>query len=242
MRNVPWDQALDVVLQCKGLGMVRQGNMIRVAPLAELEKEREMQIARRQQEVQLAPLETRLIPVSYAKAADIQDRARRMLSERGSIAVDERTNVLIVRDIAGNLNQIEELTRSLDTQTPQVLVEARIVEATSRYIRDVGIQWGGDATFSAATGNPTGLAFPNSVGMAGGASDGNTPTAGLSPFANTVAEPELRGEPAGGGRYRIRWRPRSHLRLDRQHYQPRGAPLGGRGQRACCASCRARAS
>jgi type IV pilus assembly protein PilQ len=191
MRNVPWDQALDIVLQSKSLGMVRQANMIRVAPLSDLEKEREMQIARRQQEVKLAPIETRLIPVSYAQAADLQDRARPLLSERGSIAVDDRTNVMIVRDIAGNLNQIEELTRSLDTQTPQVLVEARIVEATSRYIRDVGIQWGGDATFSAATGNPTGLAFPNAVGVAGGASDGNTPTAGLSPFANSVANPNF---------------------------------------------------
>ena len=191
MRNVPWDQALDVVLQAKGLGVVQRANMLRVAPLADLEKERELQIARRQQEVKLAPLETRLIPVSYATAAEIQDRAKPLLSERGSIAVDDRTNVMIVRDLAGNLNQIEELTRSLDTQTPQVLVEARIVEATSRYIRDVGIQWGGDTTFSSATGNPTGLAFPSSIGLAGGASDGNTPTAGLSPFTRTVANPNF---------------------------------------------------
>ncbi|HYQ47335.1 MAG TPA: type IV pilus secretin PilQ [Polyangiaceae bacterium] len=191
MRNVPWDQALDVVLQAKGLGVVQRANMLRVAPLADLEKERELQIARRQQEVKLAPLETRLIPVSYAQASEIQDRAKPLLSERGSIAVDDRTNVMIVRDLAGNLNQIEELTRSLDTQTPQVLVEARIVEATSRYIRDVGIQWGGDTTFSAATGNPTGLAFPSSIGLAGGASDGNTPTAGLSPFTRTVANPNF---------------------------------------------------
>jgi type IV pilus assembly protein PilQ len=191
MRNVPWDQALDVVLQSKGLGMVRQGNMIRVAPLADLEKEREMAIARRKQEMQLAPIETRLIPVSYADAGNIQNRAKELLSERGSISVDERTNVMIVRDVAGNLNQIEELTRSLDTQTPQVLVEARIVEATSRYLRDVGIQWGGDASFSAATGNPTGLAFPNSVGVVGGASDANTPTAGLSPFTNSVPNPNF---------------------------------------------------
>jgi len=191
MRNVPWDQALDVVLQSKGLGMVRAGNMIRVAPLSDLEKERDMQLARRAQEVKLAPLETRLIPVSYASAKEIQERARPLLSERGTIAVDDRTNVLIARDIAGNLNQIEELIRSLDTQTPQVLVEARIVEATSRYLRDVGIQWGGDSTFSAATGNPTGLAFPNSVGVVGGASDANTPTAGLSPFSNTVASPNF---------------------------------------------------
>jgi type IV pilus assembly protein PilQ len=191
MRNIPWDQALDVVLQSKNLGMVQRGNIVRVAPLAQLEKEREMAIARRRQELQLAPLETRLIPVSYAQAQDIQARAHDLLSSRGSIAVDTRTNVLIVRDVAGNLDQIEELTRSLDTQTPQVLVEARVVEATSRYLRDFGIQWGGDATFSAATGNPTGLAFPSSIGLAGGASDGNTPTAGLSPFQRTVSNPNF---------------------------------------------------
>ena len=191
MRNVPWDQALDVVLQTKGLGMVRRGNMIRVAPLADLEREREMEIARRQQEIKLAPLETRLIPISYADANDIRDRAQPMLSARGTIAVDERTNIMIVRDVAGNLNQIEALVRSLDTQTPQVLVEARIVEATSRYLHDVGIQWGGDATFSPATGNPTGLAFPSAVGVVGGASDAQTPTAGLSPFNPTVANPNF---------------------------------------------------
>jgi len=191
MRNVPWDQALDVVLQSKNLGMVRQGNLLRVAPLADLEKEREMAIARRKQELELAPIETRLVPVSYATAGDVQNRARDMLSPRGSIAVDDRTNVLIVRDVAGNLNQVEELVRSLDTQTPQVLVEARIVEATSRYIRDVGIQWGGDASFSAATGNPTGVAFPSAVGLAGGATDSQTPTAGLSPFDRTVNNPNF---------------------------------------------------
>src|SRR5204862_3470126 len=133
-----------------------------------------------------APLETRLIPVSYAQAQDIQAGAKDLLSSRGSIAVDGRTNVLIVRDVAGNLDQIEELTRSLDTQTPQVLVEARVVEATSRYLRDIGIQWGGDASFSAATGNPTGLVFPSAIGLVGGASDSQTPTAGLSSFANQV--------------------------------------------------------
>ncbi len=191
MRNVPWDQALETVLQAKGLGMVRQGNMIRVAPLADLNKERELDIARRKSELQLAPIETRLIPVSYAEAKELQDRAKDMLSPRGSLAVDERTNVLIARDVAGNLNQIEELVRSLDTQTPQVLIEARIVEATSRYLRDVGIQWGGDATFSAATGNPTGLAFPSAIGIAGGASDQQTPTAGLSPFTRQVANPNF---------------------------------------------------
>jgi type IV pilus assembly protein PilQ len=191
MRNVPWDQAMETVLQAKGLGMVQQGNMIRVAPLADLNKERELAIARRKSDLQLAPIETRLIPVSYANAADIQERAKDMLSPRGSLAVDERTNVLIARDVAGNLNQLEELVRSLDTQTPQVLIEARIVEATSRYLRDVGIQWGGDATFSPATGNPTGLAFPSAIGVVGGASDAQTPTAGLSPFQTLTPNPNF---------------------------------------------------
>jgi type IV pilus assembly protein PilQ len=191
MRNVPWDQALDTVLQAKGLGMVRQGNMIRVAPLADLNKERELAIARRKAELQLAPVETRLIPVSYAEAKDLQERAKDLLSPRGTLAVDERTNTIIARDVAGNLAQIDDLVHVLDTQTPQVLIEARVVEATSRYIRDIGIQWGGDASFSPATGNPTGVAFPASIGITGGASDQTTPTAGLSPFTNTVANPNF---------------------------------------------------
>lgn len=191
MRNVPWDQALDVVLQAKGLGMVHQGNLIRVAPMATLQKERELKLTQQKQELELAPLETRLIPVSYASAEELQSRAKDFLSPRGSLAVDSRTNVLIARDVAGNLNHIEELVRSLDTQTPQVLVEARIVEATSRYSRDIGIQWGGDATFSEATGNPTGIAFPSRAGVSGGNYDNLTPTAGLSPFQRNIANPNF---------------------------------------------------
>ncbi len=191
MVNVPWDQVLDVVLQAKGLGMVRTGNLIRVAKLDQLQKERELKLAAMKQEYELTPLETRLIPISYAQADELQQRAKELLSPRGSIAVDERTNVLIARDIGANLNYIEELIRSLDTQTAQVLIEARIVEATSKYQRDVGIQWGGDTTFSAATGNPTGIAFPSSVGVTGGNYDNNTPTAGLSPFTRNVPTPNF---------------------------------------------------
>jgi type IV pilus assembly protein PilQ len=191
MRNVPWDQVLDVVLQAKGLGMVRQGNLVRVAPLTQLQHERELKLAAQKQEYELTPLETRLIPISYAQAEELQARAKELLSPRGSLAVDERTNVLIARDIASNLNYIEELVRSLDTQTAQVLIEARIVEATSSYNRDIGIQWGGDVTFGAATANPTGVAFPSSLTAAGGNYDNNTPTAGVSPFTRTVATPNF---------------------------------------------------
>ena len=112
-----------------------------------------------------------------------------LLSQRGSVSVDERTNVLIIRDIGENLDDVEELVRTLDTQTPQVLVEARIVEATSTYVRDVGIQWGGDVTMNTITGNPTGLIFPANVGVIGGNYDQNSPTAGLSPFTRNVATP-----------------------------------------------------
>ncbi len=205
MRNVPWDQALEVILQAKGLGMVRRGNLIRVAPLETLEKERELAIARRKQLEELEPLETRLVPVSYATAGDLEPRVEELISERGSVSVDERTNVLIVRDIAENLDDVEELVRTLDTQTPQVLVEARIVEATSQYVRDVGIQWGGDVTLSTATGNPTGLIFPSSVGVAGGNYTPSSNTAGLSPFSPTVTSPNYAvnlpattGDGAGG--------------------------------------------
>ncbi|MEY4510666.1 MAG: hypothetical protein RLZZ450_2788 [Pseudomonadota bacterium] len=192
MRDVPWDQALDVILQAKGLGAERRGNLIRVAPNDVLEKERELAIARQKQQIELAPLETRLVPVSYATAKDLQPRVHEVMSPRGNVSVDERTNVLIVRDIVDNLDDVEELVRTLDTQTPQVLVEARIVEATSNYVRDVGIQWGGDVSLNQAFGNQTGLVFPSNVGIAGGAYDSSsTPTQGLSPLAAQTAVPNF---------------------------------------------------
>ncbi len=191
MRNVPWEEALSVILQSKGLGMVRVGNIIRVAPASVLEQEREAELRRNAQKLKLEPVETRLVPISYADAAEIAQRASDLLSSRGSITVDARTNVLIVRDVPGALNQIEELIRALDTQTPQVLVESRIVEATSRYLRDVGIQWGGDVAFTSATGNPTGVSFPSNVTAAGGNYDDTTPTGGLSPFTKDIANPNF---------------------------------------------------
>ena len=189
MRNVPWDQALDVILQAKGLGMIRRANLIRVAPATVLQQEREAAIAQQKQQMQLAPLETRLVPVSYATASELAPRVRELLSERGTVSVDERTNMLVVRDIVDSLGGVEDLVRSLDTQTPQVLIEARIVEASSQYSRDVGIQWGGGVTLNSTNGNPTGLVFPSNVAVAGGATGSTPNTQGLSPFSNSVAQP-----------------------------------------------------
>jgi type IV pilus assembly protein PilQ len=191
MREVPWDQALDVILQTKGLGKVKQGNLIRVAPLAVLEAEYEKAIERIKMNKELKPLETRLIPVSYATAGELMPRAQDLLTDRGKLSVDSRTNVIIARDVAETLDQVEALIRNLDTQTPQVLIEGRIVEATSTFAREIGIQWGGDFAASSATGNPTGLGFPSSVGVAGGATDSNAPLAGLTPVAGGQPNPNF---------------------------------------------------
>lgn len=179
LRDVPWDQALDVILRAKGLGMQREGNLIRVAPLAVLEKELEQQVARSKAAVELKPLDTRLIALSYADGTQILPRIQEVMSSRGHVSVDARTNQLIVTDVAANISLAEDLVRNLDTQTPQVLIEARIVEANTTFERDIGIQWGGNTINSTATGNPTGIVFPSTVGLGGGATDTATAVQGL---------------------------------------------------------------
>ncbi len=181
MRDVPWDQALDVVLRAKGLGSVREGNLLRVAPLAVLEKELEAEIARQKQIADVLPIETRLIGVSYADASQLMDKIHDLLSPRGKVSQDHRTNTLIVSDVTKNLQLVEDLVRNLDTQTSQVVIEARIVEATTNFARQIGVQWGGTAFADTTHGNPTGLVFPYNVGLGGGADDGQSPLGGLVP-------------------------------------------------------------
>ena len=166
--EVPWDQALAAVLQAKSLGAVQYGNIVRVAPIETIRKEREDAAAAKQSAVDSMDLNLLSLPLNYANANAVQKQLENMLSKRGSVNYDDRTNTLIVRDIAPNLNQIRELVRTLDTRTPQVLIEARIVEASQSMTRALGIQWGGSLNFSAATGAPTGLFFPNTIGLSGG--------------------------------------------------------------------------
>src|SRR6185436_6794186 len=113
-------------------------------------------------------LETRLIPLSYAGAGEMQGRISEVLSPRGRVSVDHRTNYLIVSDIRQKIDLAEELVKNLDTQTSQILIEARIIEASTSFSRQFGIQWGFDTVWSAATGNPTGLVWPSTVAIAGG--------------------------------------------------------------------------
>ena len=176
---VPWDQALDIILRSLQLGMVQEGNVIRVATQAGLEEERRKAIEEANAQVQLKPLETRLIPLSYATVGDMLPKVQSVLSSRGSVTPDSRTNTLIVMDVAENIALAESLVRQLDSQTPQVLIEARIVEARTNWLRQLGIQWGFDFIASPGTGNPTGLLFPNSIGVAGGSGSNQSPVRGL---------------------------------------------------------------
>lgn len=169
LANVPWDQALDVILRTKGMDQEVRGGIIRVAPKALLDKERDARLRLEDERRKKIPTTVRLVPVNYAVASELTPQIKELLSERGRVTFDERTNVIIVEDIRDNLEQAERLVRTLDTQTPQVLIEARMVEASTTFTRALGIQWGGGVLFSERTGNPTGLIFPNNVGIVGGA-------------------------------------------------------------------------
>ena len=198
LRNVPWDQAFDLILKTHGLGKEEVGNIVRIAPLAILEKERKDALDAQHARQQLEPLKVRLIPVNYALAGDVADKIKGVLSERGVVTVDTRTNVLIVKDLVENLAKAEGMVRNLDTQTPEVLIEFRIVEAATNFTRQMGIQWGGNGGFAPVYGNSTGLVFPSSAVFAGAA--GQSPNGGTAATPNfAVNLPAAIGPGSGGG-------------------------------------------
>ena len=150
LKDVPWDQALDIVLESKGLGMRNNGNVIWVAPASELEakEQRDLQALKRKQA--LEPLVTEYIPVNYAKASDIVELVRSaggkgegsLLSKRGSVTLDKRTNTLLVQDTASRVNDIREMVKNLDVTVRQVSIESRIVVATDEFSKDLGTRFG----------------------------------------------------------------------------------------------------
>ena len=180
LRNVPWDQALDIILKSKGLGRDDIGNIIRVAPIQTLRQEKKEEAEAYKNKQSTEPLKVRLIPVNYAKASELTAQLKDALSDRGTVAVDARTNTLIVKDVQDALLRAEGIVRNLDTQTPEVLIESRIVEAATSFQRQAGIQWGGNVNLSPTFGNPTGLIFPNLVSVAGAADDAAAPLTGLT--------------------------------------------------------------
>ncbi len=166
--DVPWDQALMVILQAKGLASQRFGNIIRVAPIETIKAEQQAALDAKVAKEQLEPLQVLVVPLNYATAQDVADRIKSQVTARGSVEADTRSNQVIIKETEARLAQIRELIRQIDRQTPQVLIEARIVEATSKFSRALGIQWGGELNASGATGASTGLLFPSSVGISGG--------------------------------------------------------------------------
>ena len=197
LKSVPLDQALDLILRMNDLGMKYEGNIIWVAKAETFRAEEERALKAAEVREKLEPLEVRLVPVNYAAAEDLSANVQSLLSSRGTVNIDKRTNTLILKDVAANLDAAEILVTNLDTQTPQILIEARIVETQANFTKQIGIQWGGDGIASAATGNATGIVFPSTIGIAGGStSENNTGTAASPNFA--VNLPASVGTGAGG--------------------------------------------
>jgi type IV pilus secretin PilQ/predicted competence protein len=169
--DVPWDQALDVILKTNGLDKVQEGNVVRIAPVDKLREEREALKQAQQAEEELEPLKVQYLRVSYAKAADLQPLVESVITERGSVTYDDRTNQLIVKDISKGLKNVSKLVEKIDLRTPQVLVETQIVEASKNFVRELGSELGFYYLRTPETGNPTGYNFPNSVEIGGSAQD-----------------------------------------------------------------------
>ncbi|HEY7639767.1 MAG TPA: type IV pilus secretin PilQ [Steroidobacteraceae bacterium] len=147
LQNVPWDQALDIVMRTKGLDMRREGNVMFVAPASEIAAREKELLTARQQVQQLAPLRTEYLQINYAKASDLaalikSGQNSSLLSERGSVAIDERTNTLLLQDTSERLADIRRLVSTLDIPVRQVLIEARIVIVSDDFQRELGVRFG----------------------------------------------------------------------------------------------------
>jgi type IV pilus assembly protein PilQ len=171
--NVPWDQALDIILATKGLDMRQVGNVMLIAPAPEIAARERAELAAKQDIQQLAPLRSEFLQVNYAKATDLatllrggQGSGSSLLSERGSVSVDERTNTLLVYDTAERISDVRRLVAALDIPVRQVLIESRIVVANDDFSRELGVRMG--ATYVRENGSDgifsvTGSAAGNST-------------------------------------------------------------------------------
>ncbi len=147
LQNVPWDQALDIILRTKGLDMRKMGNVMYIAPAEEIASREKAELEARQQIEELESLYTELIQINYAKASEISEllnsaESASLLSARGSVAIDGRTNTLLVNDTAGKLDELRKLIKILDVPVRQVLIESRIVIANSDFGKEVGVRFG----------------------------------------------------------------------------------------------------
>jgi type IV pilus secretin PilQ/predicted competence protein len=180
LNEVPWDQALDLILKANGLGHTIEGNVIRIAKLSDLQREEQEKRKLAEEKALAGDLSTLTTRISYAKAVELSTvlKAAGALSARGSINVDTRTNTMIVKDLPAFLDKSRELIAELDIPTPQVEIEARIVVTSRNFTRDIGIQWGFLNQQTAQFGNTTNRAFPNAIILNG---QGVPVTGGLPP-------------------------------------------------------------
>lgn len=162
LRDVPWDQALDIILKANKLGYAVDGTVVRIAPLSVLADEEAQRRKLADEQALAGELQVLTHPLSYARAADmVAILNQSALSPRGQVQVDARTNTLIVRDLPDRLKVAAELITTLDRPQPQVEIEARIVQTTRDFARSLGVQWGASGTADARRGNTLPLAFPN---------------------------------------------------------------------------------
>ena len=168
LQNVPWDQALDIVLRTKGLDKRQEGNVIYVAPSEELAAREKQLLESQKAMTELAPVRTEYLQVNYAKASDLAGLIKSqgktsLLSERGSVSIDERTNTLLLQDTADRLADIRRLVTTLDIPVKQVLIEARIVIVSDDFSRQLGVRFGG--AFVGNYGSSDGLMYVGSKGL-----------------------------------------------------------------------------
>jgi type IV pilus assembly protein PilQ len=168
LRDVPWDQALDIILRANKLGYIVDGTIVRIAPLTVLAEE---EAQRRQLETEQAlagDLQVVTKQLSYARAEQLAPLiTKSALSQRGTVQVDARSNTLIITDLAESLDTASDLIAALDKAQPQVEIEARIVQTTKDYARALGVQWGVAGRVDPSLGNTTNMAFPNSGSLTG---------------------------------------------------------------------------
>ena len=190
LQNVPWDQALDLVLKTKGLDKRKIGNVLLVAPADEIAARERQELESQKQIAELAPLRRELLQVNYAKAADIAKlfqsvtSAEAKIDERGSITVDERTNNIIAYQTQDRLDELRRIVAQLDIPVRQVMIEARIVEANVDYDKSLGVRWGGSIqnkgnwNASGVNGSSTTIGTPGSTST-------NSPFVDMGTVGNT---------------------------------------------------------
>ncbi len=178
LKNVPWDQAMDIILKTKGLSMRRNDNVVLVAPTEEIAAREKLELESQQQIAELAPLRSELIQVNYAKAADLaallKSAENKLISERGSVSIDERTNTLLVQDTAVKLSEVRALVGELDVPVRQVMIESRIVIANNDFARDLGVKLG----FGAA-GSPSDWRYKVGGGLPGDIASPEVPSTSI---------------------------------------------------------------